>query len=258
MSWFSLIGIEMKKLRRSHIFWLLLAPLLVLWIPMVINSGMNFNMQAEGISPEHNFLVQSLMGLAWFMFPASLVVETVLLNQTERGGRGMLKMLSLPVNPAKLCMAKFIVLLILSGLQMLLMGALYFPCAAVASGMQDYQFMLPPLLVWKEVGFLYLASIPMAACYWLLAVCVRTPVFAAGAGLALIVPSVLMINTKVWYLYPMCYPFYLAAGELNRYAAAMEYTPAALLPWIPVAAAVTTMSLFMACLFFGRAERRAL
>ena len=96
MSWFSLIGIELKKLRRSHIFWLLLAPLLVLWIPMVINSGMNFNMQAEGISPEHNFLVQSLMGLAWFMFPASLVVETVLLNQTERGGRGMLKMLTLP------------------------------------------------------------------------------------------------------------------------------------------------------------------
>ena len=36
--------------------------------------------------------------MVWFMIPASLVICTVLLNQTERSDRGILKMLSLPVS----------------------------------------------------------------------------------------------------------------------------------------------------------------
>ena len=57
------------------------------------------------------------MGMTWFMIPASLVICTVLLTQTERSGKGMLKMLSLPVRPA-LCLAKFTVLVILAFGQM--------------------------------------------------------------------------------------------------------------------------------------------
>ncbi|WP_371299918.1 hypothetical protein [Schaedlerella sp.] len=58
MNFFSLICIEAKKLRRSKILWILTAAAFLLWLPSVLNAHLNFEMQAEGISPEHNFLIQ--------------------------------------------------------------------------------------------------------------------------------------------------------------------------------------------------------
>lgn len=91
MSFLSLVGVEFKKIKRSKIFLILFAATVILWIPSILNADMNFNMQAEGISPENNFFIQGFMGMAWFMFPASMVVGTVLLSQTERTNKGMYK-----------------------------------------------------------------------------------------------------------------------------------------------------------------------
>ncbi len=102
----SLVGVEFKKIKRSKIFLILFAATLILWIPSILNADMNFNMQAEGISPENNFFIQGFMGMAWFMFPASMVVGTVLLSQTERTNKGILKMLALPISTVKLCFGK--------------------------------------------------------------------------------------------------------------------------------------------------------
>ena len=101
MNVFNLFAVELKKIRRTHIFLLLLIPIILLWIPSILHSDMNFSMKAEGISPENNFFIQGFLGLAWFMYPATLVIGTVLLHQTERGNRGIVKMLStakLPVS----------------------------------------------------------------------------------------------------------------------------------------------------------------
>ena len=111
MNFLSLVGVEFKKIKRSKILLILLVATVILWIPSIVNAKMNFDMQAEGISSENNFFIQGFMGMSWFMFPASMVVGTVLLSQTERANKGILKMLSLPISTAKLCMAKFIVLL---------------------------------------------------------------------------------------------------------------------------------------------------
>lgn len=170
---------------------------------------MNFSMQAEGISPENNFFIQGFMGMAWFMFPASMVVGTVLLSQTERTNKGILKMLALPVSTVKLCLAKFVVLLALAASQILMMIGMYYMSAAIVTGTQDYNFILSPLFVLKEAGFIAVSTIPMLAFFWLLAVCIQTPIFSIGIGLASIVPSVLIINTKAWFAYPMSYPFLL-------------------------------------------------
>ena len=78
MSFLSLVGVEFKKIKRSKILLILLVAAVVLWIPSVLNAQMNFDMQAEGISPENNFFIQGFMGMSWFMFPASMVVGTVL------------------------------------------------------------------------------------------------------------------------------------------------------------------------------------
>ncbi|MCM1558856.1 MAG: ABC transporter permease [Butyrivibrio sp.] len=255
MNFLTLIGIEFRKIRRSGIILILTAATVILWLPSVLNADMNFEMQAEGILPEHNFLIQGFLGMAWFIFPAGMVVSTVLVNMTERTHRGLLKMLSLPVSAAGLCLAKFVVLLALAAIHILITVAAYFVCAGIASKLQNYDFVLPPLFVLKEAGLLFTAAIPMLAVFFSLSVCIRTPIFSVGIGLASIVLSVLIINTKIWFLYPMSYPFFVMTAEYGKLASRLTMPRAELFPWIPAAAAVTVFCLLLSCLCFGHTER---
>ncbi|MBS4536758.1 ABC transporter permease [Clostridium sp. D2Q-14] len=256
MSFLSLVGVELKKIKRSKIMLILLTATIILWLPSIFNADMNFGMQAEGISPENNFLIQGFLGMAWFMFPASMVVGTVLLSQTERSNNGIFKMLALPINTAKLCMAKFVVLLTLAASQILMTVGIYFISAAIVTQIQSYDFILSPLFVLKEAGLIYLFSIPMIAFFWVLSICIRTPIFSIGAGLAFIVPSVLMINTKIWFAYPMCYPFYVITSEYGKLATNLSTAQIDLIPWLPIAVVVVIICLAVSCFRFGQAERR--
>lgn len=256
MNFFTLIGIEFKKIRRSKILWILFAAVIILWLPSVLNAHMNFEMQDTGISPQNNFLIQGFMGMAWFIFPACIVLSTVLLNQTERSNKGILKMMALPLRADRLCLAKFVVLLCLTAVQILMTAGIYFISAAIASQTQNYAFMLSPLIVFKEAGLMYLASIPMISFFWLLSTCIRTPIFSVGIGLASIVPSVLMINTKAWFAYPICYPFYIITSEYSKMAPNMSFAPVKLIPWLPTALILTLLCLVISCLCFGQSERR--
>ena len=254
MSFLTLLGVEFQKIRRSGILWILLAAVILLWLPSIWNAPMNFQMQAEGISPEHNFFIQGFLGMTWFLFPGSMVVVTVLLIQTERSNHGILKMLALPVSTCKLCLAKFAVLLALAAAQVLMAVGMYYLSAAIVTGTQDYPFLLPLPFVCQEAGLLFLSALPMLAVYWLLAVGIQTPVFSVGIGLALIVPSVLMINTRFWFLYPFSYPFFLLTAEYGRLAVNLETAQGKLLPWLPVACCIMIFSIVLACLRFGQAE----
>ncbi|HIS68733.1 MAG TPA: ABC transporter permease [Candidatus Gallacutalibacter stercoravium] len=256
MNFFSLIGVEFKKIRRSKILLILLIPVIIMWIPSIINADMNFDTRGIPITPENNFFIQGFMGMVWFMIPASLVVCTVLLIQTERANKGILKMLSLPVNTAKLCLAKFAVLILLAFAQMVMTIAAYYICAAIVSQMQNYNFFLDPLYVCRVTLSIYAGAIPMAAVFWMIANLITTPVFSVGIGLASIVPSVLIINTKIWFAYPMSYPFYLLMVEYGRCAEGIYETQIAWLPWLPAAALITVVALGIACVRFGAAERR--
>lgn len=256
MSFLSLISIELKKIRRSKVLLLLFLTVVILWFPSVINADKNFEMDYMGISPEHNFLIQGFMGMAWFMIPAAFVICTVLLVQTEQSGSGIRKMLSLPVSTKTLCLAKFAVLILLAIVQMSLNIAAYYICAAIASQIQNYSFMLEPLYVFRTAGKLYLSAVPMAAVFWAAAVLISTPIFSIGIGLASIVPSVLMINTKFWFVYPMSYPFYLVTVEYSNVANATAGGTVQLLPWIPVAIVITLLGLAVSCFGFGYTERR--
>ena len=189
MNFLSLVGVELKKIRRSKILLILLIPVIMMWIPSIINADMNFDLRGIPITPENNFFIQGFMGMVWFMIPASLVICTVLLNQTERSNKGILKMLSLPISTTKLCLAKFTVLILLAAFQMVMSIGAYYICAAIVTHTQDYNFILEPLYVCKNVCGIYAAAIPMAAI-------MQSSVFSVGIGLASIVPFVLMINTK--------------------------------------------------------------
>ena len=256
MNFSSLLGVEFKKIKRSKILLILLIATVILWIPSTLNAHMNFGMQAEGVSPENNFFIQGFMGMSWFMFPASMVVGTVLLSQTERTNKGILKMLALPISTTKLCLAKFIVLLALAATQILMMTGMYYISAAICSRTQDYCFILSPLFVAKEIGLLFLSAIPMIAFFWMLSVCIQTPIFSVGIVLASIVPSVLIINTKIWFAYPMSYPFFVITSEYGKLAANLDTAQVELIPWIPVAIVITVICLGISCIRFGQAERR--
>ncbi len=256
MSFLSLIGIEFKKIRRSKIPLILAVAAVILWFPSIFNANLNFGMQTEGISPENSFLIQGFMGMAWFMFPASMVVSTVLLNMTERSNKGILKMLSLPIATTQLCLAKFVILLVLAAFQILMVVGMYFVSAGIVSQTQDYNFILQPLFVFKEAGLIFVSAIPMLAFFWLLSVCIQTPIFSVGTGIVSIVPSVLMINTKIWFAYPMSYPFFVITSEYGKLATNLDTAQVELIPWIPVAIAITILCLSISCLCFGQAERR--
>ena len=185
-----------------------------------------------------------------------MVVITVLQTQTERGSNGILKMLALPVSTAKLCLAKFVVLVSFSAIQFLLSVGMYYISIVIASHTQDYDFFLSPLFVVKEVGMMWAASIPMLAFFWLLSVCIRTPVFSIGIGFVSIVPSVLMINTEIWFAYPMAYPFFVIASEYGKLATNLSEAEVEYIPWLPTAALITVICLMISCISFGKAERK--
>lgn len=256
MTFKELLGVEFKKLKHSKLLLILFAAAVILWIPSIINADLNFQMQAEGISPENNFFIQGFLAMSWFLFPASMVVGTVLINQTERQNRGIVKMLSLPINTVNMCLAKFVVLIIMAALQILMTTVLYYISAAIASGMQSYNLILNPLYVFREVCFIYLSAIPMLSFFWALSICVKTPIFSVGIGLASIVPSVLIMNTKAWIGYPMCYSFYLITSEYGRLAGGMSTWTFKVFPWLIIAILFTVFCLVVSCFIFGRSERR--
>lgn len=256
MNFFSLIRVELQKLRRSRILLIMIAATIILWIPAILNADLNFGMQAEGISPENNFFIQGFLGMAWFLFPATMVVVTVLISQTERTNHGILKMLALPVSTTKLNLAKFFVLVIYSAIAFVLSVGMYYLSAMTASQTQGYDFLLPPVFVLREVASMWGSSIPMLAFFWMLAVCIQAPVFSIGIGLCSIVPAVLMINTKIWFAYPMAYPFFVITSEYGKLAANLDTAQVELIPWIPVAVGITILCLSISCLRFGQAERR--
>nr|WP_317413944.1 ABC transporter permease [uncultured Solibaculum sp.] len=256
MKFFSLVGVELHKIRRSKILWILLVPVVLMWFPSIINANMNFDVRDIPITPQNNFFIQGFMGMVWFMIPASLIICTVLLTQTERSNKGLLKMLSLPVNTTKLCLAKFIVLILLSFIQMLMTIGTYYISAFIASQLQNYSFMLDPLYVFRNVLSIYAGAIPMAAVFWMISILIHSPIFSVGIGLSSIVPSVFMINTKIWFAYPMSYPFYLLMVQYGKVAEGMYETQVAWLPWIPVAVGITVTALIISCIRFGAFERR--
>lgn len=256
MNFLLLVMVELKKIRHSKIFLILVIPVIMMWIPSIINADMNFDLKGIPITPENNFFIQGFMGMVWFMIPASLIICTVLLNQTERSNKGILKMLSLPISTAKLCLAKFIVLLILAAVQMVMSIGAYYICAAIVTNMQDYNFVIEPLYVIKNVCGIYVAAIPMAAVYLAISTLIQFPIFSVGIGLASIVPSVLMINTKIWFAYPISYPFYLIMVAYGRAAEGVYETQIVWFPWLPVAVGITILALAVSCVRYGASERR--
>ena len=60
----ALFGVELLKIRRSKIFWILLIPAVMMWLPSALNADINFIMTEYNVAPEYNFFIQGYMGMA--------------------------------------------------------------------------------------------------------------------------------------------------------------------------------------------------
>lgn len=255
MNILSFTAIEFFKIRRSKILLLLITPLILLWIPNIINADTSLSSPIEGITGADNFLIQSFLGYTWFILPATIIVCTVMLQQIERTNKGMLKMLALPLRPSSLSLAKFNILTTLTAVQCALMAILYFICSRIASAYTGVDLTASFGTALSFAAYTFLSALPMLAFYWMLAVFFRTPVFSIVLGLATIVPSVLIMNTKMWFLYPTCYPFYVITQKYGQLAGDTTQN-LNFLPWLPAAAAIFILCLFLSFLCFGRSERK--
>ena len=211
------------------------------------------------ITPEKNFFIQGFMGMAWFMIPASLVICTVLLNQTERADRWDPENAVPAGQHDRDCALRSLrVLLLLAAVQMLLsLGRVLYLRGSRQRSRRAIPSSWSRLYVCEIVCGLYAAAIPMAAVYWAISTAIPSPIFSVGIGLASIVPSVLLINTKIWFAYPMSYPFYLLMVAYGRAAEGVYETQIAWLPWLPAAVGITILALVISCVRFGASERRS-
>lgn len=248
MRFIDLLKIEFMKIKRSKIIWILIIPILLLWIPAIVNAMGNLNVTNE-LTPSQNLLFQSLSSYTWFLLPATIVICTVMIEQVEEKNRGLLKMLSLPISNSNVCLAKFIVLITLIFIQIFVAFLSYFISIGIIYKIYDYNFLLPIKEVIKMFSLILITTIPMTTIYWLLAIIIKTPIFSVGIGMASIVPSVFMINTSCWYIYPMGYPFMMIGSMLSS----LKFE---LIPWIPVAIGISIICLAISCIRFGAVERR--
>ena len=72
MSFLSLTGVELKKIRRSGILWILVIPIFLIWLTGVINADINFTMGNEGYPRKITFLSRAL----WDM-PGSCTLQVL-------------------------------------------------------------------------------------------------------------------------------------------------------------------------------------
>lgn len=213
------LALEAKKLKRTGYFPSFLAGgLLASAFPLV-----NMLVRAETFTALPGEPFSILMDANWQMMAMLNILVCIcgacMMFHTEYADNGAQKMDVLPVRAGNLFLTKFVI----AALALALMAAME---TAVLAGCAVHWF----------PGYTFDISV--------------------GIGLASIVPSVLMINTEIWFAYPMSYPFYLLMVEYGRSAAGVYESQIAWLPWLPAAVSITVIALGIACMRFGAAERR--
>lgn len=256
MSFLSLLGIEFRKLRRSRILFILLLPVAILWLPSILNARVNLTPAAAAISPEHNFLIQGYMGMAWFMIPATFIICTVLLTQTERKNNGILKMLALPVSRCALSIAKFCVLTFYLFMEMVVFLVVFVIAGLIATQTMGVTETLPILYLLKWCLGLFLTMLPCIAAMWAITVLFEKPLLSVGLNLLLVIPGVLVANTPLWIAYPYCYSGYLVSCSLYDFTAETSDAAFSVFPFLPCAIVVFGLFFALAVTQFGKKEMR--
>lgn len=254
MNYFTLLRIELKKVKRSKIMPLILiAPFLVV-ISGIANLSRYF-------SPEYTnawsaMFIQSALIYAYYLLPFSMIVVCVMIAGRETQHNGILKMLALPVSRYALSLAKFVVLMLYLFVEMVVFLLVFLISGIAAVHMAGITETLPLSDLVKWCAGLFLTMLPSIAVMWAITVLFEKTLLSVGVNLLLVIPGVLIANTPLWIAYPYCYSGYLVSCSLHDFAAGETSTVFSVFPFLPCAIAAFLIALFLAVRKFGRKEMR--
>lgn len=254
MSFFELLKIELMKVKRSKIVPLIfVAPLLVV-TSGVANLSSYFTPEYTNAWPA--MFIQSALVYAYYLLPFSMIVVCVMIAGRETQNNGILKMLALPVNRYTLSLAKFCVLMFYLFMEMVVFLVMFVVAGMVATHTSGITETLPILYLLKWCVGLFLTMLPSVGAMWAITVLFDKPLLSVGLNLLLVIPGVLVANTPLWIAYPYCYSGYLVSCSLHDFTTEGVSTAFELFPFLPCAALVFMLVLFVAVRRFGKKEMR--
>lgn len=254
MSFFELLKIEFMKVKRSKIVPLIfVAPLLVV-ASGVANLSSYFTPEYTNAWPA--MFIQSALVYAYYLLPFSMIVVCVMIAGRETQNNGILKMLALPVSRYALSMAKFCVLMFYLFMEMVVFLVMFVVAGMVATHTSGITETLPILYLLKWCVGLFLTMLPSVGAMWAITVLFDKPLLSVGLNLLLVIPGVLVANTPLWIAYPYCYSGYMVSCSLHDFTTEGVSTAFELFPFLPCAALVFMLVLFVAVRRFGKKEMR--
>lgn len=254
MHFFELLKIEFLKVKRSKILPLLfVAPLLVV-VSGVASLHRYFT--PEYINAWAAMFIQSALLYSYYLLPLSMIVICVMLAGREAENNGMLKMLALPISRHSLSAAKFCVLvsyLLMEIIVFLIVFVIAGLFAAASSGIIEP---LPVLYVLKWCCALFFTMIPSLTIMWAITVLSDKAFVTIGLNILLVLPSILMANTPLWFAYPYCYSGYLVTCSLHAFTTTGIHNSFSLVPFLPCAVLLFLFVFWISITSFGKKEMR--
>ena len=254
MSFLELLKIEFMKVKRGKMIPLIfIAPLLV------VASGVA-NLQ-NYFSPEYTnawaaMFIQSALVYAYYLLPFSMIVVCVMIVGRETENNGILKMLALPVSRYALSAAKFCVLLFFLFMEMVVFLVVFVIAGLVATRNTGIAEALPVMYILRWCAGLFYTMLPSVATMWAITVLFEKSLLSVGLNLLLVIPGVLVANTRLWIVYPYCYSGYLVSCSLHDFTAKGISIGFNLFPFLPCAILVFILVLTVAVKRFGKKEMR--
>lgn len=251
---FTVLKLEFIKIKRSKIIGLVfIAPFLV-----IISGIMNLSYY---LTPEYSnawaaMFIQSALVYAYYLLPLSLIVICVMLFGIETKAKGMNKMLTLPIPRWMLSTAKLCVLIFYLFLEMLIFLLVFVLAGWIMIQWKRIQETLPILYLLKWCLYLFISMLPSLACIYFITLFFEKPSLAIGLNFLLVIPSVLIANTKLWLFYPYCYSGYLVSRSLHEFTQQTADSRFSYSAFLLYALAIFFILVLASVWAFGRKERK--
>lgn len=253
MSCIHVIQIEFLKIKRSR------SMVLFIILPFFdIIAGMVHI--GEYISPTYAnpweaMFIQCSLLFSYYLLPFSMVIVSVLISNKEFQHNGMLKLLALPLEKWKVVIGKLCVFVSFLFLQIIIFIIIFVVLGSITSLFAGVKEPLPLLYLCQWIGTLFLSSLPVLFVMWALTVVFEKKVVSIGLNFLLIIPGILVANTKAWFMYPYCYSGYMLTNALvNMIKGTNLGIDVGLV--LPTASVLSVVAIVLAIRYFGRTEMK--
>ena len=255
MKFLQLLSIELLKTKRPKIFPILL-------IMPLLGIATSIATVTQRITPGDSNVWQTMfshcaLGFGLYLLPFCMITVCAMLSGRETKDNGMLKMLALPVSRSKLALAKFIVLLRYLAMELVVFIIIFVIAGLVSTAqMTNMLYSIPIVYILKWSACLFVLSLPSLTLMWMITIVFEKPVLSIGLNILLIIPSVVIVTTQYWALYPHSYSAYIVACELRRLYEGATSIVLDISIFLPCSILVFIIALVVSIIQFGKKEMK--